>query len=360
MWSGLWIIALLSPGVLAISAIPGAVIVTGAFAPVIILCARAARLAEILFFLPGRGICMAWAALFFLAVVHCLVNPGLAGLAGVGVIAAAVPAYLLGRLADPRRARVLLAAAGLVEAVALIATHWAPGSPWGGIYGIAHFSGFYICLAILIAPTIWRLALMAIGVPGIIMSGSEEGLLFLGVLGGIWFIRQIRRPRDLKIGAFALAVLTITLGILVPTGHFREAHGNMVAERFDTLNNATHYRSDNYEYTSSYLTGSGWTWDTNGNTTHNAAWKLAGMFSVLGAFLWMLIMALGVPWQVFVFLMIAAMVDHFLTTYLFLVPWLLVGLCHRRAVFCWMAPKPAENRPELCPVARYYDPQMLP
>lgn len=222
----------------------------------------------------------------------------------------------------------------ILESIAIIIIRLPDPHPSdGGLMGIAHFSCFVIMLGLVLAPSKLKILLYILGPSAILITGSEEGILFLFV-GLSALAIQHKFDRYFIIG---LTSIILTLSIIVPNGHFSETHYKLTTERLENIGNATNHRStgisDNIGL--SWVLGNGWNWDTNGGRNqaiHNAVLNIAnqyGVISAAGFFMLLISPVLAIRNRkylgVTVILLSGAAVDHFLLTYFIVWPYFITG-----------------------------------
>jgi len=286
----------------------------------------------------GFGPRLIWAAFGLLlapALAHAVITPSVDNTIGFFVLASLPPLYLAARAHGPRL-WLIFPITAIIEAVYMLVLRAIDPHPsYGGFMSIAHYSCFVIVCGMMVARE-GRLkwALWTIGPAAILVSGSEEGLLFLATAAGavVW-----RRWFDAPALA-ALVSILITLAIILPTGHFTETHHKLTAERFESIGDATNHRStgisDNIGM--SWIVGDGWHWDTQGGihqTVHNAPLKMMSQYGIpaaAGVLAFLLWGFMRHPsdrrFCLAAVVLSAAMVDHFLVDLLLPWPFFMAGL----------------------------------
>lgn len=266
-------------------------------------------------------------------VLHVLLSPSIDNLIGFVIYLCIVPIYLTSYAIGPRLLYVFTVA-GIIESIAIIITRsFSPHPSDGGIMGIAHFSCFVIMIGIFTAPKYLRPIIYILGPSAILLTGSEEGLLFLGVgaLAMIW-----RRDWSIYTIIF-FACIIITLSIILPTGHFADSHTKLASYRLDSIGNATNHRttgiSDNIGV--NWIVGDGWKWDTTGGikqAIHNAFLNIMSQYGILAAIGFFIIVCRPLfknpnnkTFYITIIMFSGAMVDHFLVTYFFPWPYFIAG-----------------------------------
>ena len=162
---------------------------------------------------------------------------------------------------------------------------------------------------------------MAVGVPAIILSRSEEGMILLALITGIYLWRRYWNHKLLLI----LPTIALVSAIVLPN-----------LDRFESLDALTTHRQVAYVewfQEGNLWYGDGWNYDTTRETIHNAPLKLSSQygliagFSWLGIFFWALWRYRATKWfYCFLVVLGASMIDHYLWTYMLIWPFLILGL----------------------------------
>lgn len=246
-------------------------------------------------------------------------------IAGPGIILGLVPVYLLGKTTDYRRFVVVVAGAGLIESLLILLINIPNPGPWGVIFDLGHYSGFVICLGIVLSSGWWRTSLIMVGIPAIIVSGTEEGLLYIAVLAVIAIYN--RRWRLLHAGAvLVFSVLVVVIG----TGYFADTHDTN-GDRLASVDNLTHdrYSRDIDAIHWDIITGTGWNSYAGPDSVHNTPLRIAGQFGILVAIVWLGLMITrlrGPLAGAFLLILSGAMIDNYFWHILLPIPIFLLGL----------------------------------
>lgn len=306
--------------------LPIILLAMGLLAALPLICTDVAR--------RGFGPRYIWAgfgAIIVPAAAHALVHPTADNWAGLAICLTLPWLYLAGR-AHPR-ALMFFPYYAIIESVAILCVLTVSPHPSAGVFtDLAHFSCLIILVGMFTTPPRLKWALWVLGPAAILVTGSEEGLLLLGVAAAVVIWRRTDWDRY---RLAALASIIITLAIIVPSGHFAETHPKLTGARLDSIGAATNHRSSGVSDSAGagWVLGSGWKWDTTGGrdqTLHNIFLKMMAQYGVVamaGLFLLMSSGLLKTPlFYPFLLLFTAGMVDHYLVTYLLPWPFLALGV----------------------------------
>jgi len=262
------------------------------------------------------------------AFIHAVTSNNVYDWAGIGTVIIGILLLLLGRYVGVKLLWVFTLF-GLLESILLIITQAVDPHPSNGvIFAIAHFSCFIILIGVFSAPQKYRWALLVLAIPAILMSGSEEGIWLLGIVAFVMFLR-----RDFSKYTWVLVFTTVvTLAIIIPTGQFSAAHPNLNNDRITTIDNASNDRVSPYKQAigMNIIWGTGWDYDTRGQTIHNVPLKVAYQWGILAGLSIVVIVVFGfmrTRYKYIWALMAGSMlVDHYLWTHLLPWFWLLAGV----------------------------------
>lgn len=271
------------------------------------------------------------AAIWVSAVTHLFLEWSAGNLMGCVFILWGYGLFLTAREIGPAIFKVFAVAAAVESVLLIVVQLTNPHQSYGVLFAIAHFSVFVIIVGIVTCTERWRLPLAAIGVPAIILSGSEEGLWLLGVVGAVALWRR-RQRRDWAIVGIGAAVLALAL----VSGIFGQAHPKMDGDRLDSWANITCNRAEPIMHAidGDSLGGTGWAFDTRSTVPHIVPLYIATQYGALAGLAW-LALPLGGLFRtryqlLFVAMLAAAMVDHYLWTHLFPLAWILTGAAVER------------------------------
>lgn len=277
-----------------------------------------------------RVFLLSMAIIILSAGAHFLYNPSKASLTGLSVVSVFPLLYLLARVLGPKLL-LMFTVGGITESIAMLAS--LPGGRpehLGVIFGIAHFSSFIITLGIILSPGRLKWPALLLGIPAIMTTGSEEGALLLFILA----ICMCARADMSRRGACAGALLLLILLTIVLSGYFSNMHpGDYTLDRFSSPGDITHHRTTAYNRVLPDIwLGTGWYWNTAGGinqTIHNAPLKAAEQFGILAGAAWFTMVIYGIARTryryTFMILFTAAMVDHYLFSYLIFLPPVIFG-----------------------------------
>lgn len=296
---------------------------------------------------------------YFILVLFSLVqwglNPDTASYMGVFFLLIAGILYLLGRELGPS---VLwaFAPAALVEGGFVIYHVVSRGliQDNNGYTNVSHFGAILMLLGIIFAPPRFRLPLFAVLFIPLILIGSEEAILGLGVLA---FVAVIRRDSPISGRGLPIAIsITILAAILIATGVVGNVLPDLNLGRFvsgDALFGGrwSHWSEGASSLASSpshLLLGTGTTWQLGGDTIHNTPLRISVELGVFAGLSWA-VLALGGLLRtryVYAFSLIVAiaMIDNYMWTHLFPWFWVMLGVSAADALrndrMFAVAPKP--------------------
>jgi len=280
------------------------------------------------FHYPQRWLLIPLIVIVASASIHTIYNNNAYDWIGSAIVIIGILLLLFGRYVGTKLLCVFTIF-GVFEAILLIITQAITPHPSNGvIFAIAHFSSFIVLIGVFAAPQKYRWALLALAIPAILMSGSEEGIWLLGIVAFVMLLR-----RDFGKYTWVLVFTTVaTLAIIIPTGQFSAAHPNLDNERVVSIDNASNDRISPYKQAMSLniIWGTGWDYDTRGQTIHNVPLKVAYQWGILAGLSIVIIAVFGfmrTRYKYIWALMAGAMlIDHYLWTHLWPWFWLLAGV----------------------------------
>jgi len=215
---------------------------------------------------------------------------------------------------------------GTTEAIWLLVDDILRPSTWhGGALEVAHLSAFIITIAIALAPTErLRIALILVGAPSILLSGTEEGIALLVAL----MVAYVNRTTIIWLASVMLVSFLISL----ITGHFDATHPNLIdlGERTSSIesvsNGRWHVIANSIDW--SLLTGSGWSWHVVASkTVHIVPLLIATQLGIAAAVSWLYLVIKCTKHNIGAMLVIltASFVDHYLWTFLFIETPIILG-----------------------------------
>lgn len=284
---------------------------------------------------PGVTITLAYILIAIPVILHSVINPTIDNIIGLCAYFFLFVFFFASRFIG-RILLIIIPFTALIESIAIICIRSAEPHPsYGGLIGIAHFSCFIIMIGMFTAPQYLKWPIYILGPPAILLTGSEEGLLYLAAGLGVFCWR--RDFTKYTITAFITAIIAIS--VLIPTGHFADTHYKLSSDRFISVGAVSNHRttgiSDNIDI--SWFYGNGWDWDTTGGrhqTIHNVFLKILSQYGVL-AMSGLLIIFIrplfnkntSTNFYGITFIMLSsAMVDHFLLTYFMPWPYFVAGI----------------------------------
>lgn len=259
---------------------------------------------------------------------HAVIGHTLRDLMGLMFILWIPVLFLLGRHI---RDMWPIAVAGAVEAVYLIVGKVTVlGLHDGGFTENHHLAAMLVIMGALLAPQRWRLGMLALATPAVLISGSQQGLVALGVLGVVMLVRERRAAVVMGVvGIVALVVMGMT-------GVFGKLYGDFTVERFTSREDVIHDRQTVYAdaiMDGGILWGEGWSWDIDPDEVpHNVPLLVAKQLGMLAGMAWIGLMVMGMVRAgrkekgMFAVIMVFGAFDHMLWTYLFPWTWVLLGM----------------------------------
>lgn len=276
--------------------------------------------AEFKIWAGSKWICYPLSLISFIAFLHILTGREGEDWIGLFLMPMFYGFYLLARyLGEKLSITIAIASIGIsIQAIVIRLNDW--NTVHLGV-GITHTISFVILVGIIVSPAKWKIPVIAVGIPAIILSRSEEGMILLVTLLGIYLWKRYWNHKLLLI----LPSLVLVAVIVVPN-----------LDRFESLDRMTTHRQVayvDYFQNGNLLYGEGWNWDTTKQTIHNAPLKLASQYGLvagvswLGIFFWALWRHRRTKYfYAFLLVLGAGMLDHYLWTYMAIWPFIILGL----------------------------------
>ncbi len=294
-----------------------------------------------------RWIMIPWLVMLAFAIGHLVYGKALTDAMGLLLTLLMLGVYLLARTM-PDELRKWFAIFAIVGSITLITDRLSSATTIDpGIFGIFHIAAFAILVGILLAPKELRLWTMLLGIPAIAISGSEEGLIAIVIIG-VYFIltRRISKQVTVLIGLIILLLIP-----LLATGWLQSVYPRLNTERFQpSLETLSNERWSSYTdlavRPSIWIPGAGWYWNTIGSaeakdidpsslwkTVHNSPVRVASQFGIAAALSWLFIFLFAL-WKfkhnraIFLAILCFAMLDPFMVGAAIAWAWGLLGVCY--------------------------------
>jgi len=284
------------------------------------------------------------------AVGHLVAEWSANNLMAVLLVALCYGYYLLSRrLPGLSMALVLL---GIYASVQLIINRIDLTTHHLSLCGVYHIAMAIIVVGMFLSPIRFRPLSWTLGAVALLISGSEEGLICLGLFVVIALIK-----RDwTKSALVPIGLCLVVMAIYAPVGYFQSVYTRLNSERFalngtldERMENITHERWLSYVETfteANWVLGEGWAWNSVGSaeadlyddielwqTAHNVPIRITGHIGIFAGLAWFLIFIYAwlKSWRskwlyVWTCILFVAMIDHFLWTYIVVLPFILLGL----------------------------------
>lgn len=241
-------------------------------------------------------------------------------LAGISFATWFFAAYLLGRTVGSK-CLIWVVYGAIVASVFIIIskiTIYATGAYGildGRIWFTHHLAAFLILMGIVLAkPSKLRNALWIIGIPAIVLSGSQEALVVLPLLVFFTLLKK-NSPK------WILVPLGGFIALIVLTGFAHAAYFNLDAQRFTSLDNILDNRvTPITDLLKSYdwIWGTGYHWSTLPTTVHNVPLKIASQIGIVAGLAWLFMIVVGffkTPYKwAFAIMLWIGLIDHSLWT----------------------------------------------
>lgn len=297
-----------------------------------------------------KWILMPWAILLISSVGHLLVRHSLNDVMGVLLIFLLLGAYLLAReMVQELKVRLawlaILGSIGIIVNRTYDATTFFPG-----FLGIFHYAAFALLIGLVLAPRNMRFWTALFVLPALLVSGSEEGIVAL-ILIGLYCLLTRKTTRQILVPLGATCLVAIPL---LATGWLEEVYPRLDSTRLQLdMQTLSHGRWDAYVGLTMqpeiWVLGNGWYWVNVGSaeadswvkthpgvqlwqTVHNAPMRIAAQFGILAALSWLFLM-LTALWKskyktVFLIILCFAFMDNLLWTGAIAWPFVLLGMCY--------------------------------
>ena len=231
--------------------------------------------------------------------------------------------YFLAREYGNRIFSVLVPLAVIDGTAIIVKAVIEPQSYLTGVAGNTHISAVLLVMAPLLTGKKW---LLAISIPALVLCGSEEGLLALGLLGLLCLAHRDWNKVAVGLGLAAVALAAV----LVFTGVAGDYYPNLNADRFDSVDSVSHKRLNAYEEAAGdlHIIGTGYEFSMSPAVVHNVPLNIGAQIGVPAGLAWLALMLFGLatPWRyAFALLLAFSMVDHMFWSWLMFWPALMLG-----------------------------------
>lgn len=247
--------------------------------------------------------------------------------------------YILYLLARHYSDKLILAfpAASAIGSVSIIIERMAGSADENvGIFSLHHSTTFVILLGIVMTPRKWLYPLCLIGLPAVLLAGSEEGIFAAGILIVVMIIRQDWHKKL----AIPVIIGIIVIIIIFSIGAFGTIFPRLDVNRFDGPDSLSHSRAIAYEELiteHNWILGEGYYWNLLGSdppmgwqTVHNVPLRIASQWGIIAGLTWLAILIAGLIKTkykyLFILLLCSAVVDHMLWTTQMPFLWMILGV----------------------------------
>ena len=161
------------------------------------------------------------------------------------------------------------------------------------LWNAHHYLAFLILMGMIFAKGKIRGWTWILGIPAIIIGGSQEGLGILIALLIVWLLTNHPKKSLIPLGLVGSLVAIIAF-----TGYGHAAFPAFNGQRLDSLNNFTDLRItpivDLFK-THNWIWGTGWTFDFNkaGSAIHNVVLDMASNIGIVAGLAWMFMIVAG-------------------------------------------------------------------
>ena len=297
-----------------------------------------------------RWIWVLWLVIFLSALGHLAYGRTLTDVMGVLLTVLLLGAYLLSRtISTELRVRLawlaILGSAGIIINRTYDTTTFMPG-----FLGVFHYAALTLLIGLVLAPRNMRFWTALFVLPALLVSGSEEGLVSL-VLIGLYCLLTHKITRQILVPLGATCLIAVPL---FTTGWLEEVYPKLDSERLQhNMQTLSHGRWDAYVDLATkpgvWILGQGWYWvnvpsaeaerwsETHPGvqlwqTAHNAPMRVAAQFGILAALSWLFLILAGL-WKskyktVFLIILCFAFMDYLLWAGAIAWPFVLLGVCY--------------------------------
>lgn len=289
-----------------------------------------------------KWILIPWFIIVLSSLAHAQAHRELEDFAGLALMTMLLGVYLYARH-HRQEMRYCLAWLAIAGSIALLVHRMLDQQTiYPGLLGVFHTAAFAILIGIVLAPDRLKIPTLLLGIPAIIVSGSEEGIVILLGLTIYWlFVSKSLKKLLIVTGLMSLAIVPLLM-----TDVTANVYPRLREDRFTSgLNTMSHRRWEAYvdlvDHPTVALIGRGWQWVSVGSadeedfiprwaTIHNAPLRAMTQFGLLAGVAWLALMLSGLrkSKSKYVFLIILgfALFDHLPWTYGLAWPFVVLGV----------------------------------
>lgn len=285
------------------------------------------------------------------ALLHVLTGRSIEDLAGLAMIPICYSVYLMSARLGHKLSLILVIMSLMGSISLLIVRAFDQSTVSPGILTVYHVSTFLIISGWLLARGRLKVLALVLGIPAVIVAGSEEALIVIGLLAIVYLFRSSSWQKSAV--AVVAAGCIIAVSLLFPVS---ASTSSISSDRFASTGSVTHGRVEIYKeviFDKNWWYGKGWYFTDKGTsqaivdgeenlwqTVHNVPLRIAvqtGIVSAL-AWCWMLLYFTWRSWHreachkrskyfwLFLIMLPVLMLDHFLWTTLMVWPFIVMGL----------------------------------
>ncbi len=254
-----------------------------------------------------------------------------------------VAVYFLGRSLNKRVFDIIPYCAILVSVFAIVSkiTLYALGlyrnelnSPLFYLWQPHHDMAFLILMGMIFARGKVKGYMWALGVPALILGGSQEGLVILVALLIVWLLQKRKK--------LALVPICGLVAFVALSGYGQASFYDFGAERFSSWDSLLHSRVEpirNLFQSNNWIWGTGWDFNFQGGTRaiHNTVLDMASNIGIIAGLAWLFAMIIGLfktPYKwAFLTLIWFGMIDHSLWTELAIWSPMILGIATQKEAY---------------------------